>query len=255
MKLYRISLILLLLLYSCSNDDSHADGNSDEYEAGIVLTLDDDYVGNWADAHEILKDFDWRATFFVTKFDELTTEEINSLANFKNYGHEIAAHGLNHLDAVAYTAKNGETAYLEQEIYPMVSMMQQNGLYPTSFAYPFGKRNATTDALLLNEFTMLRGTVYGRPDPAHHNCYYTGNRIVYGLGLDNSYAHFDTGYFLSLLNYARDHNKIIIFYAHRTVAHATADYETEFQTLIDICNYAKVNHMKFYTISELASLQ
>ncbi len=255
MKLTRYSLIIVLLvLFSCTNDDDSTTAETTEYEPGIVLTLDDDYVDDWTNAHEILREYDWRATFFVTKFAELNTLEIEQLHALKDYGHEIAGHGLNHIDARNYVAQHGADAYLEAEIYPMVSLMDNNGLHAGSFAYPFGARNTATDDILFDEFTMLRGTTYGQLPPASHNCYYTGNRLVYGLGLDNSYAHFDLSYFLSLLDYAKSHNKIVIFYAHKPVATVTGEYQTELQTLITICNYVKANNMKFYKISELDSL-
>ena len=69
----------------------------------------------------------------------------------------------------------------------------------------------------------------------------------------DSRARISSSYFLSLLEYAKNNNKIVIFYAHKPVTTFQNDYETEYQTLIEICNYAKSNHMKFYKISELYS--
>ncbi|MEL1245794.1 polysaccharide deacetylase family protein [Flavobacterium sp. DGU11] len=255
MKLTKYCLIILLLaFFSCNNDDHHTTIAETSYEPGVVLTFDDDYVDDWTAVHAILKEYDWRTTFFVTKFAELDASEIEQLHALKNYGHEIAAHGLNHIDARNYIAQHGADAYLEHEIYPMVSLMDANGLHTRSFAYPFGSRNPTTDGVLFDEFTMLRGTTYGQLPVASHNCYYTGNRLVYGLGLDNSYAHFSLNYVLSLLEYAKSHNKIVIFYAHRPVNTVNGEYQTEYQTLSAICDYVKTNNMRFYTISELDDL-
>jgi hypothetical protein len=75
------------------------------------------------------------------------------------------------------------------------------------------------------------------------------------LGIDKNYSHYSISYFLSLLEYAKNNNKIVIFYAHKPVSTFQNNYETEYQTLIEICNYVKSNNMKFYKISELFNLQ
>lgn len=250
-KYYLVFLILILL--SCENNDDSSPIPS-KNEPGIVISFDDDYVDNWEETQHLLKQYNWKATFFVTKFHLLSNEKIEKLKTLKSYGHEIGAHGQNHLKATDFIFNNGADAYLEQEIYPMINLMDSNSLHASSFAYPYGARNNTTDNLLLNEYKILRGTTYGRLGPSSHNCYYSGQRVVYGLGLDNSYAHFSISYFLSLLEYAKENNKIVIFYAHKPVETAHADYETEYRTLIEICRYVQLNNMKFYTMSELSDL-
>lgn len=250
-KYYLVFLILILL--SCENNDDSSPIPS-KNEPGIVISFDDDYVDNWEETQHLLEQYNWKATFFVTKFHLLSNEKIQKLQTLKSYGHEIGAHGQNHLKATDFIFNNGADAYLEQEIYPMINLMDSNSLHASSFAYPYGARNNTTDNLLLKEYKILRGTTYGRLGPSSHNCYYSGQRVIYGLGLDNNYSHFSISYFLSLLEYAKENNKIVIFYAHKPVETAHADYETEYQTLIEICRYVQLNNMKFYTISELSDL-
>jgi len=249
---------LLFALFSCEKkDDDSTTGTvpvEHNYDPGVVITLDDDYVDNWVLADDILAAYQWKATFFVTKCNRLSTAKIEKLQGFKNYGHEIAGHGLNHLNALQFVKANGSNAYVSQEIDPMVSFMDDNALHTTSFAYPFGARDATTDNVLLKKFKILRGTTYGKSDPAYQYCYYTGNKVVYGLGLDNSYAHFSVPYFLSLLEYAKNNHKIVVFYAHKPVETSQNDYETEYQTLIEICQYVKAHNMRFYTMTELVNL-
>lgn len=62
-------------------------------------------------------------------------------------------------------------------------------------------------------------------------------------------------YFISLLQYAKDNNKIVVFYAHKTVAKATNNYETEFKTLEEICKFVKNSDMKFYKVNDLQKLK
>ena len=191
----------------------------------------------------------------MTRFNQLSTDKIQKLKDLKSYGHEIGAHGLNHLNAPTFISANGTNEYLNQEIFPMMNLMNLNDLLPTSFAYPYGSRNSITDNLLLNEFQIIRGTTYGNSNPASQNCYFNNNRLIFGLGIDKNYSHFSIPYFLQLLEYAKNNNKIVIFYAHKPVSSFQNNYETEYQTLIEICNYVKNNNMKFYKISELDNIQ
>ena len=242
------------MLFSCSENDEIPIIQSN-LQSGIVISFDDDFVDEWFEVNNILQPYDWKATFFVTRFNQLSSAKIQKLKDLKSYGHEIGAHGLNHVNATTFISANGTNEYFNQEILPMLNLMNNNDLSPTSFAYPYGSRNATSDNLLLNEFQIIRGTTYGNTNPASQNCYYNNNRLVFGLGIDNNYSHFSIPYFLSLLEYAKNNNKIIIFYAHKPVPSFQNNYETEYQTLIEICNYVKNANMKFYKMSELYNLQ
>ena len=247
-------VILSLLLFSCSDSDDNLKQQS-KIQAGVVITFDDDYVEEWVEVNNVLEPYDWKATFFVTRFNQLSGSKIQKLKDLKSYGHEIGGHGLNHLNAPIFISTNGANEYLNQEIFLMIRIMNDNDLSTTSFAYPYGSRNTTTDNLLLNEFQIIRGTTYSNAIPSLQNCFYNNKQLVFGLGLDNNYSHFSIPYFLSLLDYAKTNNKIVIFYAHKPVPSFQNNYETEYQTLIEICNYVKNNNMKFYKISELYNLQ
>lgn len=250
-------LLLALILFSCTNEDESIPEQQPQpkSQAGVVISFDDDFVDEWFAVNTLLQPYDWKATFFVTRFNQLSTDKIQKLKDLKSNGHEIGAHGLNHINAPVFFTANGATAYLEQEIFPLVNLMNANNLTTTSFAYPYGARNPSTDPILLNEFQMIRGTTYGQSNPATHICYYDNNRLVFGLGIDSSYPHFSIPYFISLLEYAKKNNKIVIFYSHKPVLTSKGDYETEYQTLIEICKYIKNNRMKFYKMSELYNLK
>jgi peptidoglycan/xylan/chitin deacetylase (PgdA/CDA1 family) len=274
MKKYLL-LILSITLISCSENDnipSENDNNPSKndtipgendnipndqtnLQSGVVISFDDDYVDEWFEVNTILQSYDWKATFFVTNLNHLSMSKIQKLKDLQSDGHEIGAHGLNHINAPTFISAHGTSEYLNQEIAPLLNLLNSNGLSVTSFAYPYGSRNPTTDNLLLNEFQIIRGTTYGNLDPASQNCYYNNSRLVYGLGIDNNYPHFSISYFLSLLEYAKNNNKIVIFYSHKPVLNIKNDYETEYRTLIEICNYVKTNNMKFYKMSELYNIQ
>ncbi|MGQ7944564.1 polysaccharide deacetylase family protein [Flavobacterium sp. WC2509] len=249
-------LLLAIILFSCSENDDIPIEQTDQQtnsQSGVVITFDDDYVDQWYEVDKILKPYDWKATFFISKFDQLTAEQIQKLKDFKKEGYEIGAHGLNHLNAPKYIYENGTDEYVNREITPMLTLMDKNDLSPTSFAYPYGARDSATDNTLLNKFQIIRGTTYDDLSPEKYKYYYNNNRLVFGLGLDQNYSHY-TNYYLSLLEYAKNNNKIVVFYAHKPVMNVQNDYETEYKRLIDICEYVHKNKMKFYKISELYNL-
>lgn len=248
-----IIILLSILLFSCSKNDDSIDQNSNP-KAGVIISFDDDYVDEWHEVNAVLQPYNWKATFFVTRFHQLSTDKIQKLIALKNEGHEIGGHGLNHINATTFISSNGIGEYLNQEISPMVDLMNNYGFNVTAFAYPYGSRNTTTDNALYNEFQILRGTTYNNLNPNLQKCYFNNSRLVLGLGIDNNYAHFSISYLLSILEYAKNNNKIVVFYAHKPVQNYQNNYETEYQTLIEICNYVKTNNMKFYTISELYNL-
>lgn len=245
--------ILSIVLFSCKeNDDIPVQRTN--LQSGVVISFDDDFVDEWFEVNTILQSYNWKATFFVSKFDQLSVAKIQKLKNLKSYGHEIGAHGINHLNVPTFIAANGTSDYLDQEIYPLLHLMNSNDLAPTSFSYPYGSRNASTDNLLLKKFQIIRGTTYSNANPDLQNCYYANNRLVVGLGIDKNYSHATIQYFLSLLEFAKKNNKIVIFYAHKPVLNFQNKYETEYRILRDICSYVKNNNMKFYKMSELYNL-
>jgi peptidoglycan-N-acetylglucosamine deacetylase len=249
-------MITLLMNISCTTDEEVKPTKSTPKKniAGVVLTFDDDYVDEWFNVNIKLAPYDWKGTFYVTHFDKLTQNQIHELKYLQEKGSEIAAHGLNHVKTVDYIKQNGADKFISDEITPMIDLMKKNGFNPTDFSYPYGNRDNESDQLLLTKFQTIRGTTYGNESPEVQNCYYNQKPLIYGLGLDNSYPHFNLSYYLTLLQYAKENNKIVIFYAHKTVPKSTGKYETEFNTLEQICKFVKTNNMKFYTVSDLHKL-
>ncbi len=90
-------------------------------------------------------------------------------------------------------------------------------------------------------------------NPAQQNCFFTGSSIVYGLGIDESYGN-NVEYLKSLMQFAKEHNKIVIFYGHQIVTQPTANYQTSLNKLEKICQFANENGLKFYKADELIDL-
>lgn len=241
------------IFLSCENSENHH-SNTSPTKAGVVITFDDTFVDDWYLADQTLQNYSWKATFCVSKINTLNNAEIAKLIELQNEGHEIAGHGLNHLNATDFISNQGTNEYMNQEINPMLAIMHNVPLHVNTFAYPYGSRSTTSDAALLNKFQILRGTTYSSTNPSQQNCYFNGSNIVFGLGIDSNYTHFSIPYILDLLAYAKQNHKILILYGHKPVNNVTADYETKMETLNIICNYIKQNNMKFYTLSELNNL-
>jgi len=245
-------LLICLISFTGQQDSTH---NQNTHQAGIALSFDDLYVDAWYEANQVFREYDWKATYFISRFDRLSEEQIDKLHRLKNEGHEIAAHGLHHIRATEYITENGMQAYLDYEINPMLELMHENNLYPTSFAYPYGTRNAATDSLLIDHFTILRGTSSGNPNLDSLRAFYNGSNVVWGLGIDSHRADYSIDYLISVLGYAKQHNKIVILYGHETVPEYTDRNQTEYKTLFAILDYIQNNDMRFYTMSELSSIR
>lgn len=125
-------------------------------EPGVLLTFDDTYVTEWVAAIPLLKKYNAHATFFVTRFDQLSDEQLDGLRKLKEAGHAIGCHGLRHLKAAEYTETHSIEDYLSIEITPALEHMEKAGFVPTSFAYPNSNNNVMTDDALLKTFRHLR---------------------------------------------------------------------------------------------------
>lgn len=253
-KLLPFILLCTFLLFSCENKEPAIKPKPKHPNAGVVITFDDNSVDEWFEADKILRLYSWKATFCVSKINTLSHSEIKKLQELQSEGHEIAGHGYRHFKAPEYVAKNGIKKYIDQEINPMLDLMNFYSLKVTAFAYPYGFRNPEIDSVLLKKFKIVRGTTYGAEDPFFQYCYFDKTRSVLGIGIDTDYPNFNIPYLLRLLEFAKRKNKILILYGHKPVDNITADYQTENCTLELICNYVHQHKMTFYRLSDLYNL-
>ena len=242
---------LVILLVSCDPID-----RINIPSGGVAITFDDAYIDEWYNVHNILKKYNWRATFFVSQFHKLDSCQIEKLRVLKEYGHEIGGHGLNHFRANDYVQDNGIDAYLENEIYPMKEIMAKNGFNITSFAYPQGARNNKSDIELLKEFKVIRAgtrrhwktSIRRRIEMIRcRSCF---PNLLYGIGIDNNYE-IDMPNIKSLMENARNKNTVVLFLTHKPVEVVDGNYQIEYQRLIEICEYINKNNMRFMLISDL----
>ncbi|MGV9004479.1 polysaccharide deacetylase family protein [Flavobacterium sp.] len=243
-----LSGLLFCSLLSCSNKKEPT------FQPGVIITFDDAFVDEWFDANKVLKKYDWKATFNVCRIDSIGAPQLQKLHQLENEGHEIAGHGYHHYNAVKFIAKNGIDEYLKQEIDPMIRSMKHKGFKVTSFAYPYGERSADLDKALYSRFKIIRGRAFCGSKPVNEGCYFRDSKYVYAFDIDNSHVHFSYHYLLELLDYAKKNNKILVLCSHKPVKDVTDNYQTKIETLEFVCNYIKLNNMKFYTLNDLNQL-
>jgi len=247
-----ITMLLMLFLVLCVQVVSI--NAQEQIQPGIALSFDDTHIDDWYQANEVFKDYGWRATFYLSRFHRFTEDEIAKLHRLQEEGHEIAAHGYHHIRGVEYIAENGVEAYLDYEINPMMEIMERNNFFPTTFAYPYGNRNAELDSLLLDRYRLLRGTTSGNPEVENFRGFYNGSNLVFGRGIDSHRDDYSIEYLISVLEYAKLNNKIVVLFGHKTVAEFTDRNQTEYRTLVALFDYMKENNMRFYTMDELSRL-
>lgn len=223
--------------------------------AGVILSFDDAYINDWFATNQELKRYDWKGTFFVCKINTLKYYQIQKLLQLQKEGHEIAGHGFHHYNAADYTRIHTTTEYIDQEINPMLDLMNFYGLKVTSFAYPYGGRTSALDFALLKKFKIIRGRAFCEEVAIKQGCYFNHSKLVFSFSIDDTHNHFNIPHLLSLLDYAKKNNKILILNSHKTVKNVTTDYETKNETLEFVCKYIKRHNMKFYTLSELDKMK
>jgi len=244
--------LALLTLFSCESKRNKIEPKP--YKAGVILSFDDAYVDEWAEADSVLKKYHWKATFNVCRIDSIGAPELKKLLQFQKDGHEIAGHGYHHYNAVKFVQQHGIDAYMNQEINPMIASMKKKSFHVTSFAYPYGERSDALDKALSPKFKIIRGRAFGGESPDKQDSYFSSSKIVFAFDIDNSHIHFSIPYLLELLHYAKENNKILILCSHKPVKKVTENYQTKIETLEFVCKYMKLNDLKFYTLSDLDDL-
>jgi peptidoglycan/xylan/chitin deacetylase (PgdA/CDA1 family) len=255
MKQFSVKALLFLMFltfFSCDTKKQKPEPKA--YKAGVILSFDDAYVDEWAEADAALKKYGWKATFNVCRIDSIGEPEIKTLLRMQKEGHEIAGHGYHHYNAVKFVKQYGIDAYMKQEIDPMIVSMKKKSFKVTSFAYPYGERSEELDKALSAKFKIIRGRAFGGEVPEKQDSYFNNSKIVFAFDIDNSHIHFSIPYVLELLDYAKKNNKILLLCGHKPVKNVTENYQTKIETLEFICKYMKTNDLKFYTLSDLDDL-
>lgn len=233
-------------------------------QAGVALSFDDRFIEEWYRLRPLFKKYNARATFYITQFDSLTTQEKLLLKELAEDGHEIACHGAIHTNAIQFVEARGEADYINNEVKPALQAMAKEGYKPSSFAYPGGARNKETDQILLRHFTTLRdvtkierkimGIPLRRPMALMIESFYQYEQdpLFYALSIDNGDGLLETDIQQGIEKAYNDHSVLILF-GHQPFFHNQPpnSYGFNIETLSLILKEAKRKNLRFYTMSEL----
>jgi len=159
-----------------------------------------------------------KATFFVTRFDSLTSAQIEKLRVLQKEGHEIAYHGGVHVISEHYIKEHSLADYLAYEIVPGLHSLERAGFVPVSFAYPYSAKYRGTDQELLKYFRVVRSSVPVRPDEditQLDDIYYpfNGERLVYAVSIDTR-SGMDSARLNAAFHRAQEKRETVLLHTH-----------------------------------------
>lgn len=220
-------------------------------QAGIALTFDDDRVDNWFEYLPYLDSAGVKATFYVCKYNRFSAAQKNKLSIIQSHGHEIAFHSVNHYNMLDYVYRYKHTIdeMMLNEIECGLKMMNRDGFYPTTFAYPYGAHNGLYDKILMRYFKSVRA-LNGSNDFSKSLAPTEKNNLLFGLGIDKSSKRSDETV-LQLIQAAADNHNCAILVAHDI--NTSLKLSVTSGRLKKIINQVKRLHMKFYTVSEISN--
>jgi len=127
-----------------------------ERHAGVALAFDDQNIESWYGIRELMQTHDARVTFFVSRFAGLSAEQRGLLAELAADGHAVEPHSVNHLNAETLIPMIGLDAYIAEEVLPSITILEDAGYHPTTFAYPFGRNSSAADEAILKLVDKVR---------------------------------------------------------------------------------------------------
>lgn len=130
---------------------------------GLALSFDDHDIVGWHGLLPLFERYRARVTFFISAFEGLSAGDRALLHELAAAGHDIEYHSTWHEDAEDYAAAAGVEQYVLDDIRPGLAAMRADGFDPQVFAYPFGARTAATDAAVLAELPLVRGSYFNCP--------------------------------------------------------------------------------------------
>lgn len=248
-KLFAVASVLLVAVLFAGCTKFHKEGSIKD--PGIAITFDDNYVDNWVDYLPFLDSNHVKATFYICRYNRFTPEQKNKLRLIQSRGHEIAFHTTNHYNMMDYVYKHKHTMdeWMKNEVENGLKIMNCDGFYPVTFAYPSGAHNGLSDKMLQRYFKSVRA-LNGTNDFAKSLVPTENNQVLYGLGIDKSSKRSDNDV-LELIKSAADNKDCAIFVAHNINGHMPLSVTKERLQLI--FNYVNSLGLKYYTVSQISN--
>lgn len=215
-------------------------------EAGIALQFDDDFLTQWCGQRTFFKDNQMKLTFFITRPNRFNKEKLDCIKALIADGHEIGAHGYEHQNPKEYIAQHGLQAFLTDEIDRPQALLEDLGIFPLSYAYPWGGDTPELPKILEKYFMIQRSTGSAK---SNKNLYaWNQERFVRGAAIDIGKTTDEE--IARGMQTAKTQNKVVLFYAHRILEDSPQSH-INLERLNLIARLAHEQKLPFYPISEL----
>lgn len=218
-------------------------------KAGLALTFDDYSVDNWYSYLNLLDSFNVKATFYISNYNQLNASQKQKLHEIENRGHEIGYHTSNHPDLTKYFQLYGLQKLVNNEIAAGLTLMNKDGFYPKTFAYPYGSHLPELDCALLKYFTSVR-MLNSTTDYAQSLSSSGNNQQLYAIVLDDINKK-STSFMDAMLKNAKDGNDCFVVLVHQ-INNPNASYSISLDRLRYLLVSAKKNGLESYTASQLS---
>jgi len=243
------TLVVLFIIFSFLNSCTKLDARGDVKHPGVALTFDDSYISEWHKLIPLLDSFHAKATFYISNYDAISREDKKKLKELQAHGHEIAFHTTNHFNLNDYVKNCPMDQLIKKEILYGLKRMNADGFYPKTFAYPYGQHNDLLDNTLLQHFKSVRA-LNGTNNYSKSFATTERNKILYGLGIDESSKRpFNT--ILQLLHNAASDKTCLVLVAHHVDRNDMA-IQLPIHKLRKIIQESAAIGLKFYTVSEIS---
>ncbi|WP_319589752.1 polysaccharide deacetylase family protein [uncultured Draconibacterium sp.] len=245
----RVLQKLVLVLIGCS---ALLDCQKSKQQGAVVYSFDDQYIDEWYKQRDLFNQYNIKATFFINRPQNLSSEQLEKLKQLEADGHEIGCHGLNHRNVVDF--KDSLDVLINSEIKPAIKILADYGFEICSFAHPFGKSLPEIDTLLLSQFQYLRKATYNIKDTTidfYDDIFATKDnyQITNSMGIDTNYKislqNFETG-----ILRAKANNEVLILHAHRVDSSLT-NYSVSPEYLEETFKLCREHNIESIRISDL----
>jgi peptidoglycan-N-acetylglucosamine deacetylase len=239
-------LVIVGSLSSCKKFDKPGSMKA----PGVVLTFDDDRVDNWFTYLPMLDSAGVKVTFYICKYNRFTADQKRKLAVIQSHGHEIAFHSTNHYNMENYVYKENHSIenLMRCEVEDGLKLMNKDGFYPVTFAYPYGAHNGLLDKSLMRYFKSVRA-LNGTQDFSKSIVSTSSNDVLYGLGIDKSSKRSDADV-INVLQSAKSNNACVVLVAHDI--NTSNKLSVTLERLLKIMAFVKANNLKYYSASEIS---